>query len=262
MKFIYRLSFIFAILLIITNIIFGSVYLQGFYYFYSVLIFIASVFIVLETILLFNFIRNKIKYRNENVFDSAIEAELDFQIDDEFLDDTDYYESQEVEKRARFKEKILSKVMCNVSNDEVEQSIHVQNLKKRFVSKIMSESYVEEEENNNSNITKIKERIISIINEAEDIEAELFEPYVPQIGARRFEVVIDEICEYLSEYNTEMLMQEINYWAPEHKWENLTNYINNNIPKRSYDPFSVRVYAILCNRSEDVIYRNFKRNGK
>ena len=51
------------------------------------------------------------------------------------------------------------------------------------------------------------------------------------------------------------------FWAPEVTWFNLSRYVNNYMMPDSNNPVSVKVYAILCDLSEDDMIKKFKENG-
>ena len=52
------------------------------------------------------------------------------------------------------------------------------------------------------------------------------------------------------------------YWAPEILWHNLTRYVNTYMKPDSNDPVSVKVYAALCDLSEEEMQSRFKEDGR
>ncbi len=79
---------------------------------------------------------------------------------------------------------------------------------------------------------------------------------------RSFEYVFSQIYDLLSDENKTTLRQEVNFWSPESLFNNLSLFINRNVLKDSENPNSVKVYAILCNKSEDEIRQMFMNISK
>lgn len=129
--------------------------------------------------------------------------------------------------------------------------------------------FYEDEDLTSGASEKLKESLIhkiKLFSIADRInDEELFyedDVYIPQNRYRNFESVVEMLYEFLPETCAEKLKGEINYWAPEYLWECLASFINRNIKKDSSDFSSVRIYAILCDCTEEKIKRSFARNGK
>lgn len=222
MKFRKKLKMVLEMILIITNIIFGFVWIAGFYYFQKYLA-VLSVLVILFIVLnvktkddnLLKGSLNQLVIDDEDIYED--EAEFELLQDDEF-DDSFFYEDENLTSKANEK------------------------LKESLTHKV--------------NLFSIVDRIIDdeLLWE-EDI-------YIPQNEYRNFESVVEMLCEFLPEHSIEKLKNEINYWAPEELWECLASFINRNVKKDSNDFASVRIYAILCDCTEVRIRRSFARYGK
>lgn len=57
------------------------------------------------------------------------------------------------------------------------------------------------------------------------------------------------------------LMHRAPFWAPEVSWERLTYLVNKTIAPDSTSPVVVRVYALLCDCTEEEMLRRFKADG-
>ena len=51
------------------------------------------------------------------------------------------------------------------------------------------------------------------------------------------------------------------FWAPETLWFKLFQFVNKYMKKDSKDPTSIKVYAILCNTSEEEMKEKFEKDG-
>lgn len=225
MKFIRKLNIIFAILVITANIIFGFVWISGFYYFRKVLAFISLfyiLFVVIEMIIQHN--------------DSSNDDKKTV-LDNEFAESIYDEESEEL--------------TCVIEEDEI------------FLELDEEEKEAKVSERFKSSVTR-KTKLYSIAERLEVEESDSIEPnsYVPVKGSRKFEEVFEQIYELLPEEEAENIKREINYWPPEQLWVNLDNFVNSNVEKDSENPTAVRIYAILCNRTEKDIQKNFKVNGR
>ena len=79
--------------------------------------------------------------------------------------------------------------------------------------------------------------------------------------ARCFAPVFSQICKLLPETLTLELQRKAVYWAPETCWMKLSTFINNNINPSASNELSVKVYALLCNKSEEEMRQLFLANG-
>ena len=57
------------------------------------------------------------------------------------------------------------------------------------------------------------------------------------------------------------LEESVPYWAPEILWYNLTRYVNNYMTPNSKDDVAVKVYAILCDKTEEEMRADFVSKG-
>ena len=77
---------------------------------------------------------------------------------------------------------------------------------------------------------------------------------------RDFGEVLDKVVEAAPELK-EDLESRVEFWAPEILWYNLSVYINERIKPVSTDKKSIKVYAILCDCTEEEIKKRMEENG-
>ena len=51
------------------------------------------------------------------------------------------------------------------------------------------------------------------------------------------------------------------YWAPEIRWKKLAEYVNKYVFPNSQDTNSIKIFALLCNCSEEQMKERFKKDG-
>ena len=79
--------------------------------------------------------------------------------------------------------------------------------------------------------------------------------------SRQFIDVFHTIRELLPDDVAFKLTQRASYWAPEECWEKLSVFINNHIRPSASDETSVKIYALLCAKSETEMRKIFVENG-
>lgn len=70
-----------------------------------------------------------------------------------------------------------------------------------------------------------------------------------------------QIEEELPEELAEQLRWKADFWAPEIFWSNLSAFINENVKPDSKNEQSVRIYALLCDKSEEEMRKEFIEQG-
>ena len=78
---------------------------------------------------------------------------------------------------------------------------------------------------------------------------------------RNFGTIFRQIRELLPDDVAHQLTQKASYWAPEECWEKLSVFINNHIRPSASDETSVKIYALLCAKSETEMRKIFVENG-
>ena len=78
---------------------------------------------------------------------------------------------------------------------------------------------------------------------------------------RDFETVCEQIIKAAPEILAYKLERDFGFWAPEIRWLRLSNYVNDYVIPSSKDPRSIKVYAILCDCSEEKMKETFERDG-
>ena len=79
--------------------------------------------------------------------------------------------------------------------------------------------------------------------------------------ARDFATAYKKILKIAPKKLAKILKKDFDSWPPEMYWYNLSWYVNTYVKKSSKDPKSVKIYAILCDRSEKDIKAEFKSGG-
>ncbi len=79
---------------------------------------------------------------------------------------------------------------------------------------------------------------------------------------RSFDFVFSQIYNLLPDEKKNKLRVERNYWSPESLFSNLATFVNYNVIQDSANPKSVKIYSILCNKSEDEIKQMFMKMPK
>ncbi len=79
---------------------------------------------------------------------------------------------------------------------------------------------------------------------------------------RDFSYVFYKICELLPKKEAISICEESIYWAPEALWENLATYVNNNVVPNSEDVIAIRIYAILCGKTDRYMRKKIQKSGK
>ncbi len=78
---------------------------------------------------------------------------------------------------------------------------------------------------------------------------------------RNFMAVCNNISAVAPEELADILKKNVNYWAPEIAWNNLSTYVNKLIARSSTDPQSIAIYAELCDLSFTEIKSKFEKDG-
>ena len=78
---------------------------------------------------------------------------------------------------------------------------------------------------------------------------------------RSFASIYDKIFEIAPEPLRDALEANIGFWAPEVMWYNLSVYVNKYVMPNSLDPGAIKVYAILCDCSEEEMKAKFEKDG-
>lgn len=73
--------------------------------------------------------------------------------------------------------------------------------------------------------------------------------------------VFYNIKEELPTELVEKLDWESAFWTPESIWLGLTDFVNKNIQLNSKDTSSVKIYALLCDQSEEEMKKIMERDG-
>ena len=82
-----------------------------------------------------------------------------------------------------------------------------------------------------------------------------------QLTPRNFVTVFKAIRQELPVELRDELTGKAHFWAPEIAWNELSNFVNLNVPKKASDPMSVKVNSILCGKTEDEIVALFTEDG-
>lgn len=224
-KVLRGLNIFFSFVLITANIIFGFYYRAGFYYLRYILAFWGYGTIILSIMqkLFFSKVERMQELENNTSEDYEIE----------FFSDEDENSSSDL------KEHILKIVQDDIFDEAVICKEH--------------------------NITDEDSDILAEDSGEQDFDGFFnnnTRKYTPVDEYRKFKDVFALICENLPENKAKELLRVANYWPPEIEWQNLADYVNENVVKDSSNIQSVRVYAILCNKSERKIRLSFLKMGK
>ncbi|MBR3134647.1 MAG: hypothetical protein IKG56_04210 [Clostridia bacterium] len=79
--------------------------------------------------------------------------------------------------------------------------------------------------------------------------------------ARDFYQIARKIAQCLPERLSKELRSKIMFWAPEIQWARLTYFVNDHIKPDSIDPVSVKIYALLCDKTEEDMKAEFIEKG-
>lgn len=82
-----------------------------------------------------------------------------------------------------------------------------------------------------------------------------------EMKPRSFEAVVMAIMEVAPDSLRMYLRDHVPFWAPEIRWENLTNAVNRYVTPSSTNLTTVTVYAILCDCTEEDMIRRFREEG-
>ena len=78
---------------------------------------------------------------------------------------------------------------------------------------------------------------------------------------RNFKVVLEKIKSVAPQELVDALNRNVNFWAPEILWYNLSAYVNKYVEPSSKDETSIKVYAILCDCSEAEMKARFEADN-
>lgn len=73
--------------------------------------------------------------------------------------------------------------------------------------------------------------------------------------------VCQQIEEALPEKLAEKLRWEVAFWAPEIYWHNLSVFVNENVKPDSTSEQSIKIYALLCDKTEEEMKQEFISRG-
>lgn len=79
--------------------------------------------------------------------------------------------------------------------------------------------------------------------------------------ARDFMTVYNKIMEVAPENLAKKLESNSGFWAPEMAWYNLSQYVNKYVTPSSKDEQAIKVYAVLCDCSEEEMKKRFENDG-
>jgi len=79
---------------------------------------------------------------------------------------------------------------------------------------------------------------------------------------RNFFKVYKNILALAPEELADILKKNVDYWAPEIAWHNLSTYVNKYVDQCSTDPQSIAIYAELCGLSLADMKAKFEKDGK
>ena len=79
--------------------------------------------------------------------------------------------------------------------------------------------------------------------------------------ARDFYQIAGKIAQCLPETLSKDLRIKMMFWAPEIQWAKLTYFVNDHVKPDSIDPVSVKIYALLCDKTEEAMKAEFIEKG-